>query len=353
MKPISLILATALLFHNLTGIIYAATVLTAQEVTPEALTLDTFAEIAHRNLKGQPTTDRGYIKYIGSQTFLIRNGLYQQEIAYSDVMAIVMGKNSKEVDKIVRRINRDLEKREAQAKAQERALVRLQQRLIFPVNPVDTAQIRAGLYALTTYALDTDTITALGRIMDVGQRGMMIENGPTSWYAPYESIHSLFVAHRKQDIERFQKTGAIYQIRARITVPDISKKPIEGFIENVKSDTILFRSRHRREMMEVPLSSLVQLEVADGTKSQVAEGFLLGLGFSTAIMGVSIREASKDKSELSGLAILGGLSLSMVIMGACLLGGALNRTTIWVPVPLDRIEWREHRNLAPEGKADL
>ena len=79
----------------------------------------------------------------------------------------------------------------------------------------------------------------------------------------------------------------------------------------------------------------------------------MGLGFSTVIMGVSIREASKDKSELAGLAILGGLSLSMVIMGACVLGGALNRTTIWVPVPLDRIEWREHRNLAPEGRTDL
>lgn len=350
MKPISLILASALLFHNLAGVIYAATVLTAEEVTPEALTLDTFAEIAHRNQKGKPTTDRGYIKHIGSQTFLIRNGLYQQEIAYRDVISVVMGKNSKEVD----RFSRDLKKGHTQKQAENRAVMRLQQPLVFSINPVDTAQLRVGLYALVTYSLAIDPVTAFGRITGIGKHGLMIEKGSSNWHVPYESIHSLFVAHRKQDIERFQKTGAAYQLHARITAPDISKKPIEGIIETIKNDTIFVRSRQHRWSMKVPVSAIVQLDVADRTKSGAGEGFGIGLGITGILTLLATRHASKSDDPFAGLAIFAALFyVGPIITGMSTLIGAIFRTTIWVPVPLDRIEWREHQPLAPEGPADL
>lgn len=97
MKIVRLILVVALLSQTFFGIVQATTQLEGASVVPERLVKDYFAEVKYRDHKNKVKTARGFIKNIEKETFHIRNGLWKVDIAYRDVVVIVMAPDRKSV----------------------------------------------------------------------------------------------------------------------------------------------------------------------------------------------------------------------------------------------------------------
>jgi len=107
-----------------------------------------FVEVTYRDQKGKLETARGYIRNIEAERFHIRNGLWRADIAYRDVVMLVMGEKARAVD----RLNRQVAEQKAAEKAAEAATDRLIEKTVKQMRrgEIDRSVLKENQYVLVT-----------------------------------------------------------------------------------------------------------------------------------------------------------------------------------------------------------
>jgi hypothetical protein len=345
MKIVRLILVVALLSQTFFGIVQATTQLEGASVVPERLVKDYFAEVKYRDHKNKVKTARGFIKNIEKETFHIRNGLWKVDIAYRDVVVIVMAPQSQDVDRFLKQTveHKDCFKDIA------RAIKRLKKKTVIQMagDQIDRSELKENRYVVVNYIQDEQPMVAFGRIRGFGGQGLIVK-GDREWRIPYDAIEALTLSDNKGDIKQFQQKGAVYDAKVLVTAPDMWSKRIWGRVEQVRGDTLVVRQFQDKSRLFVPVSKIEKLEVSVGMRSATGKGMMVGLGIGSAIMTLGIVSAARDDSELAGLQVYVALVLAVPVLGICTLLGAMSRSDHWVEIPTNRIDLGI-RPVSPQG----
>jgi hypothetical protein len=122
-------------------------------------------------------------------------------------------------------------------------------------------------------------------------------------------------------------------IRARVTVPHISPKPLVGTVKKLTDDAIELTAEGREDTLALPRASVLRLEVSQGRNR--GKGALIGgaaLAAVGAVVGAVGCRGSSDVDPSLCAAILGGGGL-VVGAGVGAMVGAGDR---WRELPSDR-----------------
>jgi hypothetical protein len=328
MKIVRLILVVALLSQTFFGIVQATTQLEGASVVPERLVKDYFAEVKYRDHKNKVKTARGFIKNIEKETFHIRNGLWKVDIAYRDVVVIVMAPQSQDVDRFLKQLKK-------------KTVIQM------AGDQIDRSELKENRYVVVNYIQDEQPMVAFGRIRGFGGQGLIVK-GDREWRIPYDAIEALTLSDNKGDIKQFQQKGAVYDAKVLVTAPDMWSKRIWGRVEQVRGDTLVVRQFQDKSRLFVPVSKIEKLEVSVGMRSATGKGMMVGLGIGSAIMTLGIVSAARDDSELAGLQVYIAFVLAVPVLGICTLLGAMSRSDHWVEIPTNRIDLGI-RPVSPQG----
>ena len=344
--------ATLLLNAMAPTLAYAATYLQGTEVNANTLVKDAYVQVTYYDDKGKQKLEKGWIYAISETTFEIRNrALFGKEIiAYDKVVSVIMSDESTTPIKQINEVDqfmREMKKREARALETEQAAIqKLNQKPVTVMvrGQIDTSQVPWNAYVHVVY---TSHETATGRIVNKTASGIIMfqnkQRGEKIAYntidiaqknIAYDTIDTLVVAKRMQDIERYRELGAKYDARVRFRAPSVSRKRITGRLINMTQDILIIEAGST--LHQVPVSAISNFEVSIGQYRNTGKGWKIGLvtGIGMAIL-INVPDSGGDLEGLAQALATAIIVPSIVVIST--LGGAITKFDKWVEVPPDRL----------------
>ena len=209
-------------------------------------------------------------------------------------------------------------------------------------------------YAIVTYYENNKLKRERGRIKAIGDTSFTIQNSLLGKATiAYTKVSSMVMGKDVVRMEREMKkieteTKAIqrfktHNAKVRVKAPSLSKKRIVGEVVKMTQDTLLLREG--RTFLQVPMSSITNLEVSLGQRRNTGKGFRIGLGVGLAVstsLFIYAGYLSKKYKDVHGNidALAPGLAgaylgPSIVILSTFI--GAATKSEKWVEVSPQRL----------------
>ncbi|MCY3868956.1 MAG: hypothetical protein OXG87_05315 [Gemmatimonadetes bacterium] len=360
-RAIAILVTTAILLNAMMPTLaHAATYLQGTEVNASTLVQDAYVAVTYYDSKGKQKLAKGWIDAIDEPTFQIRSrAIFGKEtIAYDKVLSVIMSDESttpiKQINE-VDRFMRDMRKQEGIDT--EQAIQKLSQTVtVMARGQIDHSKITKGRYIHVVYTSNGVKETATVYSADRDSSHILIREGLLKVRKiAYHNIDTLLVAKNWRSIERYQKSGAKYDVRVRVQAPSVSKKWIVGKLINMAQDTLIIQRGH--SFYPVPVSSISNLEVPIKGNRNTGKGMAIGLGVGSAIYLAAYMSADNPESwDGIGLALVGmGISIPICILSTLI--GAMTKSDKWVEVPPQRLNlslaplpaWPRHAGTSSKG----
>ncbi len=337
-RSLSIVMVGAILLNAIApALAYAATYLQDSEVNPNTLIRDAYVVVTYYDSKGKQKLEKGWIYAIDETTFRIRSGALfgKKTIAYDKVVSVIMSEEVISREKQINEVDRfiqEMKKQEASMLEIEQAIQKLNQTItVMGRRQLDLSKIPKGRYIHIVYTSKGVKGIATVHNIDRDSSHISIKEGllKTRKIA-YNDIDTLLVAKSWRYIERYQKTGATYDVKVRVLAPPISKKRMDGRLIKMTQDTLVIQ--RGRRFYRVPLSSISNLEVPIKGSRNTGKGMAIGLGVGSAIYLAAYMSADNPESwDGIGLAIVGmGISIPICVLSTLI--GAITKSDKWVEV---------------------
>ena len=216
-------------------------------------------------------------------------------------------------------------------------------------------------YAIVTYYENNKLKRDRGRIKAIGDTAFTIQNSLLGKATiAYTKVSSMVMG---KDVVRSEKlmnvmeremkkieteTKAIqrfktHNAKVRFKAPSLSKKRIVGEVVKMTQDTLLLRKG--RTFLQVPMSSITNLEVSIGQHRNTGKGFRIGLGVGLAVStslfiyaGYLSKKYKDVPNNIDALAPgLAGVYLGPYIVILSTFIGAATKSEKWVEVSPQRL----------------
>ena len=372
-KSIAIFVTAALALNAIApALAHAAKHLQGEQVNANALVRDAYIAVIYRDNNNRERSARGWIDAIDETSFTIRSGGLKSEttIAYAKVLSIVMSTESTVPAKQMNEVNRLYKKKQMRA-ANATVMTRGQ---IVP------EKIEKGWYAHAIYTSQGAKETATGWIVSKDASSIAIKKqnrerwriaikkqNRERWKIAYSDIDTLVVAKDRRDIEEWKNLRQAVQLfssgnpkldprfnlqnaKVRFKAPSLTKKRIVrkkrivGEVVKMIRDTLFIREGST--FLEVPMSSISNLEVSLGQRRNTGKGLVIGLGISAGLALMALVGSSQSGDPNSGSLwaasneAKGALSLyylGIPLTAATTLIGAAIKSDKWVAVPPQRL----------------
>ena len=367
-KSIAIFVTAALALNAMApALAHAAKHLHGEQVNANALVRDAYIAVIYRDNNNRERTARGWIAAIGGTSFTIRSGGLKSEttIAYAKVLSIVMSTESTVPAKQMNEVNRLYKKKQ----------LRAVNATVMTRGQIDLTKIEKGWYAHAIYTSQGAKETATGWIVSKDASSIEIKKqnrerwriaikkqNRERWKIAYSDIDTLVVAKDRRDIEEWQNLRQAVQFfsrgnpksdqrfnlqnaKVRFKAPSFQKKRIVGEVVKMTQDTLFIRYAGRT-FLEVPLSSISNLEVSLGQRRNTGKGLVIGLGISAGLALMALVGSSQSGNPNSGSlwsasnetkASLTLYYLGIPLTAATTLIGAAIKSEKWVAVPPQRL----------------